>query len=129
MILMHSKKTTTVIIIIIITNRRNEFISRNATRKKSSQSQMLTQDFERRRDVERHNDVFNRINDVFFLPVFVFCFFGVFFVPACQSNGVETDGLILELSLEAEQQQGSNIQGKKTHMGKNENKKSRENET
>lgn len=61
--------------------------------------------------------------------VFSFFLFSFFFVPACQSNGVETDRLILELSLEAELQQGSNIQGKKTHMGKNENKKGRENET
>lgn len=111
MILMHSKKTATVIIIIIITNRRNEFISRTATRKKSSQS--------------------STASTTFSLYPFVFSFFCLvfFFVPACQSNGVETDRLILELSLEAELQHGSNIQGKKTHMGKNENKKGRENET
>lgn len=46
------------------------------------------------------------------LCLVIFCLV-FFFVPACQSNGVETDRLILESSLEAELQHGSNIQRKK----------------
>lgn len=55
--------------------------------------------------------------------VIFLCFLGVFFIPICQSNDVETDGLILELSLEAELQRGSNIEGETPIWERNRKKK------